>query len=73
MFLLVREADSRYSFSALSLSAPLLLNTHNDIDFGAGLKPANLVKRPEKLAVRAKFKSKKAQIVLFANLWLAPL
>lgn len=64
MFLLLRGADSCYSFfRSITFRAPLLLNTHNDIDFRAGLKPANLVKRPEKLAVKAKVKPKKAPIM----------
>lgn len=65
MFLPFREADSCYSFfSALSLLAPLLLNTHNDIDFGAGLKLANLVKRPDKnWLLKQKLNQKKAPIM----------
>lgn len=64
MLLLLREADSRSSFFRfITFRAPLLLKTHNDIDFLAGLKPANLVKRPEKLAVKAKVTPKKAPVM----------
>lgn len=66
MFLLLRDADSCYSFFLLyhfQSTTTHTLNTHNNMDFRAGLKPANLVKRPEKLAVKAKVKSKKAPIM----------